>query len=54
MDILDQPHVFVVAGDITKIECDAWLLPTDGKPKIEPHFGPSVGLPDGGVLKGFT
>ena len=22
-------HVFVVHGDLTKIVCDAWLMPTD-------------------------
>ncbi len=25
-------HVFVVAGDVTKLACDAWLLPTDAGP----------------------
>lgn len=36
-------HVHVVAGDITKIGCDAWLLPTDGAFAISDAFAAEVG-----------
>ena len=26
---MDIPHVFVTLGDITHVECDAWMLPSD-------------------------
>ena len=26
----DRGHLFVIDGDLTKVACDAWLLPTDG------------------------
>ncbi len=28
-------HLFVVAGDVTKLHCDAWLLPTDDAFHVE-------------------
>ncbi|BBX34856.1 hypothetical protein MMAG44476_34791 [Mycolicibacterium mageritense DSM 44476 = CIP 104973] len=28
-------HLFIINGDLTKVACDAVLLPTDGRPKIE-------------------
>lgn len=27
--VLMEPHVFVTLGDVTHVECDAWMLPTD-------------------------
>ena len=36
-------QVFVVAGDITKVACDAWLLPTDTAFNISESFQASVG-----------
>ena len=26
---MDNPHVFVTLGDVTHVECDAWMLPSD-------------------------
>ena len=40
-------HVHVVAGDITKIGCDAWLLPTDGAFTISGAFAEEIGLVSG-------
>src|SRR5690554_1340271 len=41
-----EPHVFVTLGDITHVECDAWMLPTDKTYSVEqywfdalPHLG---------------
>ena len=31
-------HVFIVAGDITDLHCDAWLLPTDSAVNISDSF----------------
>src|SRR5262245_46926901 len=31
-------HVFVIRGDIRRIVCDAWLLPTDAVPHVEPGW----------------
>ncbi|WP_026373109.1 SIR2 family NAD-dependent protein deacylase [Agrococcus lahaulensis] len=31
-------HVFITMGDITHLECDAWLLPTDERPEITPGW----------------
>ncbi|RZT63898.1 SIR2-like protein [Microcella alkaliphila] len=32
------PHVFVVQGDLTRIACDAWLLPTDQRINVKQHW----------------
>ena len=32
------PHVFVVQGDLTRIACDAWLLPTDQRISVKQHW----------------
>lgn len=32
------PHVFVVQGDLTRIACDAWLLPTDQRLSVKQHW----------------
>lgn len=44
----DRPHVFVVLGDVTRIECDAWLLPTDDNFHITPPFRGAVGIQSDG------
>lgn len=31
-------HVFVVRGDVRRLVCDGWLLPTDGAGRIEPPW----------------
>jgi hypothetical protein len=37
-------HVHVIAGDITRLACDAWLLPTDGDFKISGSFARAIGV----------
>ncbi len=36
-------HVHVIAGDLTRLACDAWLLPTDGVFRISQWFAPAIG-----------
>lgn len=31
-------HLFVLRGDLTRLACDAWALPTDGGLNIEPYW----------------
>lgn len=31
-------HLFVLRGDLTRLSCDAWALPTDGGMNIEPYW----------------
>src|SRR5437762_728312 len=31
-------HVFLVQGDLTRLACESWLLPTDAALKVEPHW----------------
>lgn len=45
-------HLFVVNGDVTRLACDAWLLPTDNEFRVSASFAPSVGLPAHGRLSG--
>jgi NAD-dependent SIR2 family protein deacetylase len=45
-------HVFVVKADVTTIDCDAWLCPTDVGFKVNAGFGAPLGLPDGGIFQG--
>ena len=35
-------HVFVMHGDITRLGCDAWLLPVDGALNVRPHWSRTV------------
>lgn len=35
---MTQPHVFVAMADILNLRCDAWLLPTDSRVRIEHHW----------------
>jgi hypothetical protein len=37
-------HVYVVAGDMTRVACDAWLLPTDDKGRVSGSFAAAIGL----------
>lgn len=49
-----QPgHVFVVKADITALDCDAWLCPTDASFHVTAGFGKAVGEPEGGFLAGY-
>ena len=41
-------HVFVVNGDLKKIACDAWLLPTDATFHVTPIWANVVDLPPAG------
>ena len=46
-------HVFVVKADITALDCDAWLCPTDDAFHVTAGFGRPVGKPAGGTLAGY-
>ena len=46
-------HVFVVAGDQTRLVCDAWLLPTDRVFRISGSFAAAVGVRRNGLLEGY-
>ena len=46
-------HVFVVKADITALECDAWLCPTDDRFHVTAGFGRPVGKPEGGLVAGY-
>lgn len=35
---MTQSHVFVAMADILNLKCDAWLLPTDSRVRIEHHW----------------
>ncbi|MDQ0692160.1 SIR2 family protein [Arthrobacter sp. W4I7] len=35
---MTQPHVFIAMADILNLRCDAWLLPTDSRVRIEQHW----------------
>lgn len=41
---LGRPHLFVVLGDVTRVECDAWLLPTDARLHVTEPSRQAVGL----------
>lgn len=47
---MESGHLFIVQGDIRKLACDAWLLPTDASFNVSESFGPAVGLQNGGRL----
>lgn len=47
---MESGHLFIVEGDITRLACDSWLLPTDWAFNVSESFGPAVGLPMGGRL----
>ena len=40
-------HFFVINGDITRLKCDAWLLPSDQKWLVTDSFAAAVGNPEG-------
>ncbi len=46
-------HSFVVKADVTALECDAWLCPTDDVFHVTAGFGRPVGKPEGGFLAGY-
>lgn len=46
-------HVFVVKADVTALECDAWLCPTDDAFHVTAGFGRPVDKPEGGFLAGY-
>lgn len=35
-------QLFSFRGDLTRLRCDAWLLPTDGRLRVAPHLRPAV------------
>lgn len=35
---MTQSHVYVVMGDITHLECDAWMLPSDSEYNVASHW----------------
>lgn len=43
-------HLFVVDGDITKLDCDAWLLPTDPDLRVSESFYSAAGMEEPGLL----
>ncbi len=45
-------HVFVVKADVTALQCDAWLCPTDDAFHVTAGFGRPVGKPEGGFIPG--
>lgn len=45
-------HVFILDGDVSRISCDAWLLPTDRNFWITDSFRKAVGMDRPGVLPG--
>ena len=44
-------HVFIINGDITKLACDAWLLPSDRSYFVTAHFAAAAGLAGAGRLE---
>jgi hypothetical protein len=36
--------VHVIAGDLTRLVCDAWLIPTDHDFVISASFAPALGV----------
>lgn len=44
-------HLYIVDGDITKLSCDAWMLPTDNRFKITDSFAAAAGLNEAGFLQ---
>jgi hypothetical protein len=45
-------HLFVVKADVTTIDCDAWLCPTDGDFHVTEGFGKALGLNGAGTVRG--
>jgi hypothetical protein len=46
-------HLHVVAGDLTRISCDAWLLPTDNTFHISRSFASAIHVDAGAALPGL-
>jgi hypothetical protein len=45
-------HLFVVKADVTTIDCDAWLCPTDRGFSITEGFAAALGMPGSGTMRG--
>jgi hypothetical protein len=39
---MTTPHVFVTLGDVTHVECDAWMLPSDSQYNVEHYWTAGV------------
>ena len=44
-------HLFIVDADITRIDCDAWLLPTDARFWVTELFSSAAGMDGPGRLR---
>lgn len=44
-------HLFVIDGDITRLKCDAWLLPSDQAWQVTPTFCGAVGMEEEGQYR---
>ncbi|WP_157997506.1 SIR2 family protein [Mycolicibacter terrae] len=53
METRTPGHLFMVKADVSTIDCDAWLLPTDLPFKVNEGFAAAVGLTQAGYLQGF-
>ena len=47
-------HVHVIAGDLTRLACDAWLIPTDRNFRISGSFARALGVEAGACLSGLS
>lgn len=41
-----RPHVFVTRADLTKLACDAWIVPTDRNLSVTRGWQPAAGRPE--------
>jgi hypothetical protein len=46
-------HLFIMNGDVSRLSCDAWLLPTDDDFRISRSFAQSVGAQPDSCLADF-
>jgi len=47
-------HVHVIAGDLTRLACDAWLIPTDQDFRISGSFARALGVEADACLSGLS
>ena len=47
-------HVHVIAGDLTRLACDAWLIPTDQDFRISGSFARALGVEADTCLSGLS
>lgn len=52
--VLVSGHVHIIAGDVTRLVCDAWLLPTDEVFRVSPSFASAVGVEPNACLPGLS